>query len=136
MLIIDPDSLKFRLDKWLWAARFFKTRGLAADAIDGGKVHVDGQRAKTAKEVKIGMKIRIRRGNEELEVVVRGLSLQRRGATEAAMLYAETEESRKRREYAVATGAANHAKREHGAGRPTKRNLRDIQRFVGKHTDD
>lgn len=135
MLIIDADGAKFRLDKWLWAARFFKTRGLAADAVDGGKVHVDGQRAKTAKEVKIGMTIRIRRGNEEIEVVVRGLSVQRRGAPEAAMLYAETDESRQKREHAIATGAANHARREHGAGRPTKRNLRDIQRFVNKFDD-
>lgn len=131
--MIDSDDLRFRLDKWLWAARFFKTRALAADAIDGGKVHVDGQRVKTAKEVKIGMQIRIRRGSEEIEIVVRGLSLQRRGAPEAALLYAETDESRQRREYAAATGAADHAKRGHGAGRPTKRQLRDIKRFTGNY---
>jgi ribosome-associated heat shock protein Hsp15 len=126
-------GLKFRLDKWLWAARFFKTRALAAEAIDSGKVHADGQRVKTAKEVRIGMQLRIRRGSEEIEIVVRGLSLQRRGAPEAALLYAETHESRQRREHAAATGAAEHARREHGAGRPTKRQLRDIKRFTGNY---
>lgn len=129
----EAAELRFRLDKWLWAARFFKTRALAAEAIDSGKVHVDGQRVKTAKEVKIGMKLRIRRGSEEIEIVVRGLSLQRRGAPEAALLYDETDESRQRREYAAATGAAEHARREHGAGRPTKRQLRDIKRFTGNY---
>lgn len=129
---MDTADLKFRLDKWLWAARFFKTRGLASDAVESGKVHVDGQRAKPAKEVKVGMRMRIRRGNEELEVVVRALSLQRRGAPEAALLYEETEESRQRRELAAATGEADHAQRERGAGRPTKRNLRAIRRFIGK----
>ena len=128
----ETEDLKFRLDKWLWAARFFKTRALVADAVDSGKVHVDGQRAKTAKEVRIGMKLQIRRGGEELEVVVRGLSVQRRGAPEAALLYEETEDSRRRREDAKATGLAEHAQRERGTGRPTKRELRAIRRFVGK----
>ena len=128
----ESEDLKFRLDKWLWAARFFKTRALAADAVDSGKVHVDGQRAKTAKEVRIDMKLQIRRGGEELEVMVRGLSLQRRGAPEAAQLYEETEESRQRREEAKATGLDEYAQRERGTGRPTKRNLRAIRRFIGK----
>ena len=128
----ESEDLKFRLDKWLWAARFFKTRALAAAAVDSGKVHDDGQRAKTAKEVRLGMKLQIRRGAEELEVVVRGLSLQRRGAPEAALLYEETEESRRRREDAKATGLDEHAQRERGMGRPTKRNLRAIRRFIGK----
>ena len=128
----ESEDLKFRLDKWLWAARFFKTRALAADAVDSGKVHVDGQRAKTAKEVRIGMKLQIRRGGEELEVEVRGLSVQRRGAPEAALLYQETEESRRRREDAKVTGLDDHAQRERGMGRPTKRNLRAIRRFIGK----
>ena len=128
----ESEDLKFRLDKWLWAARFFKTRALAAAAVDSGKVHVDGQRTKTAKEVRLGMKLQIRRGAEELEVVVRGLSQQRRGAPEAALLYEETEESRRRREDAKATGLDEQAQRERGMGRPTKRNLRAIRRFIGK----
>ena len=80
------DLEKCRLDKWLWAARFFKTRSLAADAVDSGKVRVDGDRAKPAKEVKIGMVIAIRNKDFEIEVEVIGLSNIRRGAPEAALL--------------------------------------------------
>jgi ribosome-associated heat shock protein Hsp15 len=120
---------KVRLDKWLWAARFFKTRALAADAIDGGKVRYDGQRPKVAKEVKIGGVLRITRPDGEWEVVVRGLSTQRRGAPEAALLYEETEESRARREQATLTREADHATRDRGMGRPTKRDRRLIKRF-------
>lgn len=122
---------KCRLDKWLWAARFFKTRSLAADAIDGGKVHVDGERVKVAKEVKLGAVIHIRRKELEIEVVVRGLSIQRKGAPEAALLYEETAESAARRQEAAVTREAEHARRERGAGRPTKRQLRDIRKFTG-----
>lgn len=122
---------KCRLDKWLWAARFFKTRSLAADAIDSGKVHVDGERVKVAKEVKLGAVIQIRRKELEIEVVVRGLSTQRKGAPEAALLYEETPESAARRQEAAVTREAEHARRERGAGRPTKRQLRDIRKFTG-----
>lgn len=127
---------KCRLDKWLWAARFFKTRSLAADAIEGGKIHVDGDRVKSAKEVRLGAVIHIRRKELEMEVVVRGLSIQRKGAPEAALLYEETSESVARRQEAAITRQADHAKRERGAGRPTKKQLREIHRFVGKHADD
>jgi len=122
---------KTRLDKWLWAARFFKTRSLAADAVDSGKVHVDGDRAKPAKEVKLGQRMRIRRGQEEMEVIVRGLSMQRRGAPEAALLYEETEASREKREDAKITREHDFAQRDRGMGRPTKRQLRDIKKFTG-----
>lgn len=122
---------KCRLDKWLWAARFFKTRSLAADAIESGKIHVDGDRVKSAKEVKLGAVIRIRRKELEMEVIVRGLSIQRKGAPEAALLYEETPESAKRRQEAAITREAEHARRERGAGRPTKRQLREIKRFTG-----
>lgn len=121
---------KCRLDKWLWAARFFKTRGLAADAIDGGKVRVDGDRAKPAKEVKIGALINIRNKDVEIECEVTGLSNIRRGAPEAALLYAETEASKQKRDNAKITREDDHAVRERGAGRPTKRQLRDIKRFT------
>lgn len=126
----DPAD-KIRLDKWLWAARFFKTRSLAADAVDSGKVHVDGDRAKPAKEVKPGQVMRIRHGQEEIEVVVRGLSGQRRGAPEAALLYEETEASRLKREDAALTRENDFAQRDRGMGRPTKRQLRDIKKFTG-----
>ena len=122
---------KCRLDKWLWAARFFKTRSLATDAIDGGKVHVDGDRAKPAKEVRVGQRIYIRRKELEMEVEVMALSNQRRGAPEAALLYQETPESARKREDAAVTREADHGKRERGAGRPSKRQLRDIKRFTG-----
>jgi ribosome-associated heat shock protein Hsp15 len=126
-----PSESKCRLDKWLWAARFFKTRSLAADAIEGGKVHVDGERVKVAKEVRLGAVIHIRRKELEMEVIVRGLSTQRKGAPEAALLYEETPESAARRQEAAVTREAEHARRERGAGRPTKRQLRDIRKFTG-----
>ena len=127
----DEMDNKCRLDKWLWAARFFKTRSIAADAVDSGKVRVDGDRVKTAKEVKTGMLINIRNKDFEIEVQVTGLSNIRRGAPEAALLYAETEASKARRENARVTREADHAVRERGAGRPTKRQLRDIKKFTG-----
>ena len=122
---------KYRLDKWLWAARFFKTRSIAADAVDSGKVRVDGDRAKPAKEVKIGMVVNIRNKEVEIEATVTGLSNIRRGAPEAALLYAETEASQAKRDNAKITRVADHAVRERGAGRPTKRQLREITKFTG-----
>jgi ribosome-associated heat shock protein Hsp15 len=129
--ILKSDE-KCRLDKWLWAARFFKTRSLASDAVDSGKVRVDGDRAKPAKEVRLDAVINIRNKDFEIEVMVRGLSNQRRGAPEAALLYEETEISRSRRAELKITQLDEHARREHGAGRPTKRQLRDIRRFTGR----
>ena len=122
---------KCRLDKWLWAARFYKTRSLATDAIDGGKIHVDGDRVKPAKEVRVGQVIHIRRKDLDMEVVVKALSVKRGGAPEAALLYDETPESAAKRDNAAVTREADHAKRERGAGRPTKRQLRDIKKFTG-----
>ena len=122
---------KCRLDKWLWAARFYKTRSLATDAIDGGKIHVDGDRVKPAKEVRIGQVIHIRRKELDMEVVVKALSVTRRGAPEAALLYDETQDSAAKRANEAVTKEADHAKRERGAGRPTKRQLRDIKKFTG-----
>jgi ribosome-associated heat shock protein Hsp15 len=126
------ESEKFRLDKWLWAARFFKTRSLACDAIDGGKVRVDGLRAKASKEVRIGNEVRVTREDGEWTVIVRGLSSQRRGAPEAALLYEETEDSRKRRELLAEQRKAEYGERDRGMGRPTKRDRRLIHRFTGE----
>ena len=128
-MAIEPDS-KCRLDKWLWAARFFKTRSIAADAVDGGKVRVDGDRAKPAKEVKVGAVIHIRNKDFEIECEVTGLSNIRRGAPEAALLFAETEASKQKRENAKITREDDHAVRDRGMGRPTKRQLRDIKKFT------
>jgi ribosome-associated heat shock protein Hsp15 len=127
----DTQDNKHRLDKWLWAARFFKTRSLAADAVDSGKVRVDGDRVKPAKEVKSGMLVYIRNKDFEIEVEVTSLSNIRRGAPEAALLYAETLASKVKRENTKVTREADHAVRERGAGRPTKRQLRDIKKFTG-----
>ncbi len=119
---------RVRLDKWLWAARFFKTRSLAVAAIDSGKVHVNGERAKPAKEVRLGMQVTVRSPLDRT-VVVRGLSDVRRGAPEAALLYEETPESVTRREQA-AEQRRLAPQRETGEGRPTKRDRRQIRRFV------
>jgi ribosome-associated heat shock protein Hsp15 len=129
--MMQNDDSKCRLDKWLWAARFFKTRSLAADAVESGKIRVDGDRAKPAKEVKIGMLICIRNKEYELECEVTGLSNIRRGAPEAALLYIETEASKQKRENAKVTREADHGVRERGAGRPTKRQQREIKKFTG-----
>ena len=131
MVIDQSTDGKCRLDKWLWAARFYKTRSLATDAIDGGKVHLDGDHVKPAKEVRVGQLIHIRRKELDMEVVVKALSVTRRGAPEAALLYDETPESLATRDNAAVTKEADHAKRERGAGRPTKRQLRDIKKFTG-----
>lgn len=117
-----------RLDKWLWAARFFKTRGKAKEAIDGGKVHMDGVRAKPSKEVKVGDTIKLRQGWDEKVVNVLTLSEQRRGAPEAALMYEETQESiEKRLEIAAQRKAAGgHIV---STGRPSKKDRRLIHRF-------
>ncbi len=128
----NEDDGKCRLDKWLWAARFFKTRSLATTAIETGKVHVDGDRVKPAKEVRTGQVIHIRNRDFEIEVTVQALSNVRRGAPEAALLYTETQASITRRENAKLTGENEYAKRDRGLGRPTKKQLRDIKKFTGK----
>ena len=128
---VENDDTKSRLDKWLWSARFFKTRSLATVAIETGKVHVDGDRVKPAKEVHVGQIIHIRNRDFEIEVSVLGLSNIRRGAPEAALLYSETHASINKHENAKVTGEAEHALRDRGAGRPTKRQLRDIKKFTG-----
>lgn len=128
---VESEEQKCRLDKWLWAARFFKTRSLATTAIDTGKVHVDGDRAKPAKEVHLGQVIHIRNRDFEIEVDVQALSNIRRGAPEAALLYKETQASITKRENAKATGEGQFAQRDRGMGRPTKRQQRDIKKFTG-----
>nr|WP_298058774.1 S4 domain-containing protein [uncultured Halomonas sp.] len=122
-------SESVRLDKWLWAARFFKTRGLAKKAIEGGKVHYDGGRAKTSKQVEIGALIRVPQGWETLEVKVLSLSDQRRGAPEARTLYAETEESAQRRAKEAEARRLTNEAMQHPLKRPDKKQRRDIQRF-------
>ena len=118
-----------RLDKWLWAARFFKTRSLAKQAIEGGKVHYNGQRSKVSKEVEVGALLTIRQGWDEWEVEVKALSDQRTGAPQARLLYAETAESRERREQLTAERKAIAASEPSSPERPNKKQRRMIHRF-------
>jgi ribosome-associated heat shock protein Hsp15 len=124
----DKDDDKVRLDKWLWAARFYKTRALAKAAIEGGKVHHRGERCKPGKEPKVGDEYVIRTGVEERSVVVQALSVVRRGAPEAQALYAETAESVERREKAAAQRKAG-ALGMQTDGRPSKKQRRQLHQF-------
>jgi ribosome-associated heat shock protein Hsp15 len=120
---------KLRLDKWLWAARFFKTRSLAKQAIEGGKVQLGGQRVKVSKDICVGDHLRIRQGWDEKEVTVLALSDQRRGAPEASQLYEETTESIQRREEHAAARKAAGGMLHRPERRPTKKQRRQIHRF-------
>lgn len=126
------DADRVRLDKWLWAARFYKTRGLASEAIAGGKVQVNGDRAKRARLLQLGDEIRVRLGTYEYRVVVRGLSDRRGPAAQAAELYEETVESRAAREAMAAQLKTLQLAFERDQGRPTKRDRREIDRLKGK----
>ncbi|MFP6851193.1 MAG: S4 domain-containing protein [Pseudomonas sp.] len=128
----DKDDDKVRLDKWLWAARFFKTRALAKAAIEGGKVHHRGERCKPSKEPKVGDVYLIRSGFDERSVVVQALSVVRRGAPEAQALYTETADSIERREQAAAQRKAG-ALGVQTDGRPSKKQRRQFQQFHGSH---
>lgn len=117
-----------RLDKWLWAARFYKTRTIAKEMIDGGKVHYNNQRTKPNKNVEIGALINLRQGNEEKEVVVLSLSEQRRGAAEAQLLYQETQTSIEKRERLAAI-RRNSISGLYTERRPNKKERRDLLKF-------
>jgi len=93
----DDSSTVIRLDKWLWAARFFKTRGLAKQAVESGKVQCAGNKLKPGRDVSIGMTLEVRQGWDERTIVVTGLSEHRRGAAEATLLYEETPQSIEKR---------------------------------------
>ena len=125
----DAVTEKLRIDKWLWAARFFKTRSLAKAAIEGGKVQLDGQRVKVSREISAGDRIRLRQGWDEREVVVLELSDQRRGAPEAQALYEETAESIERREQTAQARKLAGGMTERPLKRPDKRARRQIHRF-------
>jgi ribosome-associated heat shock protein Hsp15 len=117
-----------RVDKWLWAARFYKTRGLASDAVKGGRVHVNGQPAKPARDVKPGDRLEISIGDRRLVVEVRATSERRGPATEAALLYEEKAESREARERAAELRRLAPAPATDLGGRPTKRDRRRLDR--------
>ena len=127
---------KLRLDKWLWAARFFKTRSLAKAAIEGGKVQLAGQRVKVSREISEGDILHIRQGWDERVVMVTGLSDQRRGAPEAQLLYEETAASVAKREAEAAARKAAGGMIDRPAHRPTKKQRRQIHRFKDSSTRD
>lgn len=126
-----PDGV--RLDRWLWAARFFKTRSLAAEAVGGGKVEVGGRRAKRSKLLQVGDELHIRKGPFTHRVTVRGLSEQRRGAPEAQALYDETAASRAARETLAAELKANRSVFPPSRGKPSKKQRRDLRRLKTKN---
>jgi ribosome-associated heat shock protein Hsp15 len=127
----SPDaSVGMRLDKWLWAARFFKTRKLATEAINGGKVHLNGQRTKPGKEVKPGSRLRIHKGALEWNIEVLVLPAQRRPASEAVNFYREDEASREKREKLIEQQRLlREASPRPPSQRPSKRDRRLIHRF-------
>ena len=118
---------RVRIDKWLWAARFFKTRSLATDAVQGGRVHVDGARVKPARDVRLGDRIEVAVGDSTMTVVVRALGDRRGSATAAALLYEETPESRERREREREQRRLAPAPGSDLQGRPSKRDRRRIE---------
>ncbi|HIF18170.1 MAG TPA: RNA-binding protein [Cycloclasticus sp.] len=119
---------KLRIDKWLWAARFFKTRRIASDAISGGKVHVNGQRVKPSKEVHINDTLQINKVGLSWEITILGLNAQRRPANEATKLYDEDEKSLKRRQELIALNKDMYASAPQSE-RPNKKQRRQIHRF-------
>jgi ribosome-associated heat shock protein Hsp15 len=128
----DRTPRRLRIDKWLWAARFYKTRSLAARAVEGGKVKLNGERVKPGKEVKAGDELELRSGELRWLVEVCGVALKRGPAVEAALLYAESDESRVRREHMIAMRRAGPHPAHDTHGRPTKRDRRMIRRFIGE----
>ncbi|TNH05713.1 ribosome-associated heat shock protein Hsp15 [Testudinibacter sp. TR-2022] len=118
-----------RLDKWLWAARFYKTRSIAREMIDGGKVHYNGQRSKPSKIVEIGAMLKLRQGSDEKEVEILAISDKRNGAAQAQSLYQETTASISKREQIAAARKANALSMPNPERRPNKKERRDLIRF-------
>jgi ribosome-associated heat shock protein Hsp15 len=128
----SEETSRVRLDKWLWAARFFKTRALAADAIESGKVEVNGERAKRAKQLQAGDSVKIRLGPYQHLITVRGLSERRGPASVATKLYEEDAEARKAREALQLQMKAAQSASGYLPGRPTKKDRRDIEKIRRK----
>jgi ribosome-associated heat shock protein Hsp15 len=126
------ETLRVRLDKWLWAARFFKTRALAADAIESGKVEVNDERAKRAKQLQVGDSVRVRLGPYHHLITVLAVSERRGPASVARTLYEENAESRKAREALQLQVKAAQSASGYTPGRPTKKDRREIEKLRGK----
>ncbi|ENM3943144.1 MULTISPECIES: ribosome-associated heat shock protein Hsp15 [Vibrio] len=123
---MSSSAEEVRLDKWLWAARFYKTRSLARNMVEGGKVHYNGQRAKPSKSVELGAQITLRQGHDEKTVIIEKISDQRRGAPEAQQLYRETAESITKRERNDMMRQLNPSPDR----RPDKKQRRDLLKFI------
>lgn len=124
-----PIEQGIRLDKWLWAARFYKTRAIARTMIEGGKVHYNGVRGKPSKTVEVGAEVRLRQGNDERTVTVLAISAQRQGAIQAQALYCETPESIEKREKISLARKMNALTMPHPERRPDKKERRTLLRF-------
>jgi ribosome-associated heat shock protein Hsp15 len=129
---IKQASEQIRIDKWLWAARFFKTRSLAAEAVAGGKVQINGARAKPSRSVRPGETLNIHKGPFEWTVIVRAIAKTRGPAPEARLLFDETEESMRKRAAAAAQMKFERPPQFDLPGRPSKKDRRSIQRFTKK----
>jgi ribosome-associated heat shock protein Hsp15 len=124
---MQADADRIRLDKWLWAARFFKTRSLASQAIDLGRVRIDGERIKPAREARVGELLDVQVGDQRMQVVIRAVSTQRGPASVARELYLETADSIARRKRLKEQRAAEPA--QSSKGRPTKRDRRELRKI-------
>ncbi len=133
MVVAGDIESRIRIDKWLWAARFFKTRTLAAEAVAGGKVHAGGQRIKPAHAVRVGEILYIQRGPDQYIVMVKALSDRRGPAKEAILLYEESAESRQLREALGEQRRLLQFGSPHSIGRPTKQDRRRIVRFTQRN---
>ena len=129
---LPENAQSMRIDKWVWAARFFKTRSIAKNAIEGGKVHIDGERVKVSREVRVGMQLTIAQGLEKKTVVIKALSDVRGPAPVAQLLYDETPESIEKRELLASQRKMhNLARPDH---RPSKKDRRDISKFRNENS--
>ena len=126
----QENNQDIRIDKWLWAARFFKTRGLAAEAVSGGKVEINGARPKPSRLVRATDRLTIRRGPFEWTVIVKDVAKLRGPAAQAQALYEETEESVRRRETAIAQMKLQRPPEFNSPGRPSKKDRRAMARFT------
>jgi len=131
--MFERDLSQVRLDKWLWAARFYKTRALASAAVSGGKVHLQGQRIKPSRSVKIHDCYQINRGYELYEIIVEGISARRGPASAAQELYSETDDSIKKREAEAEKRKLAAMQKPISDHRPSKKERRKIRSFTGKY---
>lgn len=129
---MSETEIKIRIDKWLWAARFFKTRSLASQAVNGGKVHLNGARTKSSREVKVGDKLLITKSYLEFSITIEGISKYRRPAAEAQLLYEELQESITKRKELIEQRRMFRAGQPAPEKKPGKRDRRKIREFTRK----